>query len=108
MKQVSTAEKLASGLDRFGQTPFRLDMEALQIHVDDGVFVPTSVLNQVRQNAVAALEAKLEQGRPLKHAVEVKMPVETREPKETPVRFSAAVTTLEQARTCQEMGIERI
>lgn len=51
------ADSLRASLDRFGETPFYLD--AFTAQFDANAFVPKSALNQLRQDACAALESKL-------------------------------------------------
>lgn len=101
---------LFDALNRFGETPFELKEAHAKIDFDPSVFVPKSVLNQVRQSATEQLEAQLVPGlkrKPVRVGASASpWPKPQLEPPE-PV-FSAAVTTLAQARACQEAGIRKI
>lgn len=44
-------------MNKTGETPFYF--ESLEIHMDDGIFVPNGVLNQLRRDALAELENEL-------------------------------------------------
>ena len=56
-KRPADEATLRDGLDRFGETPFYLD--DAEIRFDADVFVPKSLLNGLRQEAVEALERKI-------------------------------------------------
>ncbi|MBQ9128901.1 MAG: DUF3656 domain-containing protein, partial [Thermoguttaceae bacterium] len=56
-KRPADETTLRDGLDRFGETPFYLD--DAEIRFDADVFVPKSLLNGLRQEAVEALERKI-------------------------------------------------
>lgn len=109
-----TRESLLTGLDRFGETPFFLDEPRTRIEFAPTVFVPKSVLNQVRQEAASALEREIVEGlrrNPISIQREALLgwtpKEEEAESVPSPI-FTAAVSTLEQARVCWEMGIQKI
>lgn len=56
-KKGVDADSLLESLDRFGETPFYL--ASFEPSFDPNAFVPKSLLNQLRQDAVDALEKKL-------------------------------------------------
>ncbi|MBR5242659.1 MAG: U32 family peptidase [Thermoguttaceae bacterium] len=56
-KRPADETALRDGLDRFGETPFYLD--DAEIRFDADVFVPKSLLNALRQEAVETLERKI-------------------------------------------------
>lgn len=56
-KRPADETTLRDALDRFGETPFYLD--GAEIRFDADVFVPKSLLNGLRQEAVEALERKI-------------------------------------------------
>ena len=56
-KRPADEATLRDGLDRFGETPFYLD--DAEIRFDADVFVPKSLLNGLRQEAVEILERKI-------------------------------------------------
>ncbi|MDO4628384.1 MAG: U32 family peptidase [Planctomycetia bacterium] len=99
-------------LDRFGETPFILDRNLAEIVYDTDVFIPKSVLNQVRQKIVQELERLISVGlRRESVKMKTEFPIKEREYGENtkiePV-FSAAVMTEGQARACREVGIQKI
>ena len=57
LKRKTDPEELAAALDRFGETPFALEQCA--IDADPEVFIPKSLLNQLRQKAAERLEREL-------------------------------------------------
>jgi U32 family peptidase len=54
-----TAEALRGQLDRLGNTPYRVESVSLQ--VEDAPFIPVSLLNQMRREAVEKLQKAQEQ-----------------------------------------------
>lgn len=54
-----TAESLREQLDRLGNTPYRVESVSLQ--VEDAPFIPVSLLNQMRREAVEKLQKAQEQ-----------------------------------------------
>lgn len=123
-KLKTSRETLAAALDRFGETPFTLDAARSVYDFDPEVFVPKSVLNELRQNAAAHLEAEIIAGlqrKPVKIDVLPQKETENRSvnPKvnsdansdvnrNVPPEITAAVTTLAQAWECQNCGIKKI
>ena len=61
-RAAASRESLFASLDRLGETPFSLAESAAEIRFDPEVFVPKSVLNQLRQRAASDLEAAIEAG----------------------------------------------
>ncbi|MBR0190578.1 MAG: U32 family peptidase [Thermoguttaceae bacterium] len=61
-RAAASRESLFASLDRLGETPFSLAESAAEIQFDPDVFVPKSVLNQLRQRAASDLETAIEAG----------------------------------------------
>ena len=56
-KQPLTFEKVKENVLKTGNTPF--EFEELDISMDDAIFLPMKAINQVRRDALDALEAKI-------------------------------------------------
>ncbi|MDO4573604.1 MAG: U32 family peptidase [Planctomycetia bacterium] len=107
-KFQNTWDSLFDALDRFGQTPFRLDKERTKIVFDANVFVPRSVLNRLRQEAVAQLLETVEAvSRDTSGTVAPWTPPKYI-PKTSPPVRACAVRTAAQAEVCRECGVEKI
>ncbi|MBQ7028947.1 MAG: U32 family peptidase [Thermoguttaceae bacterium] len=116
-KRPADEATLRDGLDRFGETPFYLD--DAEIRFDADVFVPKSLLNGLRQEAVEALERKIvESYRRVSQASEAQV---RRTAQITPTvenaplagdalipYFTAVVRTRAQFDVCRRFGIKRI
>ncbi len=111
-KAEMTRTAFLDALDRFGETPFTLDRNQAEIVCDAEVFVPKSLLNQLRQNIVQDLEWRILTGlrrMPIKLKTEtIKIISQNKKNTEIAPIFSAATTTEEQARACREAGIQKI
>jgi U32 family peptidase len=57
MKQPMTKEKLTAPIEKTGDTLFFF--EELSVEADDNIFVPVAWLNEVRRNAIEALQMKI-------------------------------------------------
>ena len=55
--QPLTRERVGIQMEKLGNTPY--EWESLEIQMDDSVFVPMKLLNQLRRQALAALEEKI-------------------------------------------------
>lgn len=55
----ATVEKVAAQLGKTGGTGFSVSEEDMRIRLEDGLFLPASVLNQLRRDALGALTGKL-------------------------------------------------
>jgi len=112
-KKGVDADSLRASLDRFGETPFYLrDFKPI---FDADAFVPKSLLNQLRQEGVDALEKKtLESYRrvaPAKiEASALESGKETTAPlvDDSRAHFAACVRTRAQYAVCKEFGISKI
>lgn len=113
-KNQMTQIAFLDALDRFGETPFILDRNQAEIVCDADVFIPKSLLNQLRQNTAQDLENQIIMGL---QRTPIKLKTETETPKfispnekNTQIKpiFSAAVMTEEQACACREAGIQKI
>ncbi|MDO5554508.1 MAG: U32 family peptidase [Planctomycetia bacterium] len=112
----STQQVLFAALDRFGDSPF-YPQERI-VDADENVFVPKSLLNQLRQEATAALEeAVLNSWRRPELNARIVPPsslfVHSLAKANTPnfepdFVLSACVRTPEQRRVCEQFGIPRI
>ncbi|MDO5309229.1 MAG: U32 family peptidase [Planctomycetia bacterium] len=115
-KSRVTRESLQESLNRFGQTDFYL--ARVDLDFDPDVFVPKSLLNQLRQIAVAKLEEKILAGRRRKPLYD-----NIQEPNYRAVQASAqrslnpfsgdatlylaaTVRTPEQLQVCQDFGVK--
>lgn len=116
-KRPADEATLRDGLDRFGETPFYLD--DAEIRFDADVFVPKSLLNGLRQEAVEALERKIVESfrRVCKEPVaEIRRTAPTSPINESaPLAgdalipyFTAVVRNRAQFDVCRRFGIERI
>ncbi|MBR5626415.1 MAG: U32 family peptidase [Thermoguttaceae bacterium] len=120
-RKISADESsLKEMLDRFGNTPFYL--ENCKVKMDESVFIPKSLLNQLRQQAAAELEKKLiakyrRDPQPAKAdylknsggGKDFSIPVESKpQEDDDDVIWSAAVRTKEQFDVCRKMGIRKI
>lgn len=116
-KRPADETTLRDGLDRFGETPFYLD--DAEIRFDADVFVPKSLLNGLRQEAVEALERKIVES----HRRVSRAPVAQVRPtaqispalENAPLAgdalipyFTAVVRNRAQFDVCRRFGIERI
>ncbi|MBQ9454081.1 MAG: U32 family peptidase [Thermoguttaceae bacterium] len=61
-RAAASRESLFASLDRLGETPFSLAEKDAEIQFDSNVFVPKSVLNQLRQCAASDLETAIVAG----------------------------------------------
>ena len=116
-KRPADEATLRDGLDRFGETPFYLD--DAEIRFDADVFVPKSLLNGLRQEAVETLERKIvESYRRVSQASEAQV---RRTAQITPTvenaplagdalipYFTAVVRTRAQFDVCRRFGIDRV
>lgn len=111
LKRKTTADELSVSLDRFGETPFVPSSIALDF--DEDVFIPKSVLNQVRQKGAEKLADALTESarrppvRPrlfARPASSSSAPIKNRP---TP-RFAALVRTDAQARAARKAGCKPI
>lgn len=109
---------LTAALDRFGETAFYLNRA--EIVCDPDVFVPKSLLNALRQEAVAALEANVvaayRRVAPPQKTPEISDSAPTPQNAETPLLsgaallpyFSATVRSRSQFDVCRALGIRKI
>ena len=116
-KRPADEATLRDGLDRFGETPFYLD--DAEIRFDADVFVPKSLLNGLRQEAVEALERKIvesyrrvasEPSAEIRRTAQVSPTIEN-----APLAgdtlipyFTAVVRTRAQFDVCRRFGIDRV
>lgn len=116
-KRPADEATLRDGLDRFGETPFYLD--DAEIRFDADVFVPKSLLNGLRQEAVEALERKIVESyrRVCKEPVaEIRRTAQVSPAAENaPLAgdalipyFTAVVRNRAQFDVCRRFGVERI
>ena len=103
-KRPATEESLYKNLNRFGESPFCLN--GFQCVTDQKAFVPASVLNGLRQNAVEQLSQERQVGRPRreKQSEWQKFPSPDFVPPARKPRFAACVRTEEQAQFCRQHG----
>lgn len=111
-RAAASRESLFASLDRLGETPFSLAEKDAEIQFDSNVFVPKSVLNQLRQRAASDLEAAIVAG--MKRTGTPQSRYASQPPfqggllaERKPV-LTAAVMTRAQAEACREAGIEKI
>lgn len=116
-KRPADEATLRDGLDRFGETPFYLD--DAEIRFDADVFVPKSLLNGLRQEAVEALERKIvESYRRVSRALEAQVRQAAQAPPATENApfagdalipyFTAVVRNRAQFDVCRRFGIDRV
>ncbi len=107
------AESLLASLDRFGETSFYL--RAFKPIFDSNAFVPKSLLNQLRQAAVDALEKKTLES--YRRVAPAKIEEPSRGSREEPTApnvddprayFAACVRTRAQYDACKEFGVSKI
>ncbi len=116
-KRPADETALRDALDRFGETPFYLD--DAEIRFDADVFVPKSLLNGLRQEAVETLERKIVESyrRVCKEPVDAVRQIAQVAPSAenaplsgdalTPY-FTAVVRNREQFDACRRFGVSRI
>ncbi|MBQ8363547.1 MAG: DUF3656 domain-containing protein, partial [Thermoguttaceae bacterium] len=116
-KRPADETTLRDGLDRFGETPFYLD--DAEIRFDADVFVPKSLLNGLRQEAVEALDRKIVESRrrvaqapvaQVRQTAQVS-PLDENAPFAGDALipyFTAVVRNRAQFDVCRRFGVERI
>ncbi len=124
-KFKTSRETLLEAFNRFGETPFFLDSARSIFDFEEDVFVPKSILNELRQKTAAQLETEIVAGmmrepihivaktKPEPVQIEVVSRNESENQAVTTVatgkpELSAAVSTLAQAWACQNCGLRKI
>lgn len=119
-KRPADETTLREALDRFGETPFYLD--DAEIRFDADVFVPKSLLNGLRQDAVERLERKIVESRRRQSPPEAPRTAPTSRPAEFAPSaeksrlsgdalipyFTAVVRNRAQFDACRRFGLRRI
>ncbi len=115
-KRGVDAMSLRASLDRFGETPFYL--RAFRPTFDPDAFAPKSLINQLRQEATAALEKKIvesyrrtarKRSDDVEKAEPIRVEVDVIEEPIDPVEyFSAVVRTRVQYDACKNFGVRKI
>lgn len=110
LKQPLPEEKIISQIKKSGNSP--LDIREVKVDCTGEVFMPVSALNELRRQAVAAMEAELIKKHGLayenRHGVMPQKVNIVRDRKVSQWRLHASVLTKEQLLTAIQMQIERI
>ena len=109
-----TADGLRESLDRFGETPFYL--RSFDAKFDPGAFVPKSLLNQLRQEAVDALEKEtltsyrrvVSAPRPKERRASLSRPDVFPTPDDALARVVAVARSTEQREALANLGVQKI
>lgn len=103
IKHSVTRDDVLKQVDRFQNTAYTLDK--VEIFVDDNIFVPMGVLNQLRRNVVE----KLNNARILPNCEFIVQSFEDKyeSPKENPVKLSCLVRCEEQLLSCIDL-VDRV
>ena len=110
LKQPLPEEKIISQIKKSGDSP--LDIKEVKVDRTGEVFLPVSALNELRRQAIAAMEAELIKNHGLayenRHGVMPQKAGVVRDPKDSQWELHASVLTKQQLFTAIQMQIERI
>lgn len=103
-KRALDREGVFEKISKLGDTTFEL--EKLDVEIDEDIFVPVSVLNNLKRECAEILEGKILESFKRKAPKKFELPKEYEEKRN--VILSAIVSNKEQEKAVREYGIERI
>lgn len=110
LKQPLSEEKIISQIKKSGNSLF--EMKEVKVDCTGGVFMPVSALNELRRQAIVAMEEKLIKSNGLayekRHGVKPQKPDAAGKLRDTKWAIHVAVLTKQQLLTALQMRIERI
>lgn len=103
-KKALTAQEVREKISEMGDTTFTLGN--LSCDIDEGIFMPLSVLKSLRRDCVEKLEKEIVESYRREAGARYSLPVEEEKPRE--IELVAIVTSLSQENAVKKFGIEKI
>lgn len=105
LKNPTTIEKIKEQLMKLNDTSFKLT--GLEIEIDDEIFLPVSVINSLRRDAVAKLEAEINKSN-IREGKKISIAKSRRKIEPRDIKLSISVTRAEQLEKIDIDKVDRI